>query len=97
MWTKLLQLRCQPLRKEVRTILPVLLPEPLQAGRSEQTRATTASRGRMRLNSRAVSKVAEEEIKMIQDRFNNKPCKRLAFKTPLDGFQKSPNRVALRT
>jgi IS30 family transposase len=40
--------------------------------------------------------VTDEELKMIQDRLNNRPRKRLGFKTPSEVFTQSLNRVALR-
>lgn len=46
--------------------------------------------------NRAMSTVTEEEIRMIQNRLNNRPRKRLGFKTPAEVFHKSLNRVALR-
>jgi len=47
--------------------------------------------------NRALSTVTDEEIRMIQDRLNNRPRKRLGFKTPAEVFHKSLSRVALRT
>ena len=41
--------------------------------------------------------VDEEEITMIQNRLNNRPRKRLGFKTPLEVFHQSLKRVALQT
>ena len=46
---------------------------------------------------RAMSKVSDEEIRMIQNRLNNKPRKRLGFKTLAEVFYQSLKRVALRT
>ena len=46
---------------------------------------------------RAMSTVSDEEIRMIQNRLNNRPRKRLGFKTPADVFHQSLKRVALRT
>ncbi len=46
---------------------------------------------------RPLSTVTEEEIKMIQDQLNNRPRKRLGFKTPNEVFMQSLKRVALRT
>jgi len=46
---------------------------------------------------RAMSTVSDEEIRMIQNRLNNRPRKRLGFKTPAEVFHQSLNRVALRT
>ena len=45
---------------------------------------------------RAMSTVSDEEIKMIQNRLNNRPRKRLGFKTPAEVFHQSLKRVALR-
>jgi IS30 family transposase len=39
----------------------------------------------------------EEEIRIIQNRLDNRPRKRLGFKTPLEVFHQSLKRVALRT
>jgi hypothetical protein len=39
----------------------------------------------------------EEEITMIQNKFNNRLRKRHGFKTPSDVFHQSLKRVALRT
>ena len=46
---------------------------------------------------RSMSTVTDEEIKMIQNRLNNRPRKRLGFKTPAEVFHQSLKRVALRT
>ncbi len=46
---------------------------------------------------RAMSTVTDEEIRMIQNRLNNRPRKRLRFKTPAEVFHQSLKRVALRT
>ena len=40
--------------------------------------------------------VTNQELRMIQDRLNNRPRKRLGFKTPNEVFMQSLNRVALR-
>ncbi len=45
---------------------------------------------------RAMSTVSDEEIRMIQNRLNNRPRKRLGFKTPAEVFHQSLERVALR-
>ena len=45
---------------------------------------------------RALSTVTDKELKMIQDQLNNRPRKRLGFKTPSEVFMQSLNRVALR-
>ena len=46
---------------------------------------------------RAMSTVSDEEIRMIQNRLNNRPRKRLGFKTPAEVFHQSLKLVALRT
>jgi IS30 family transposase len=46
---------------------------------------------------RAMSTVSDEEIRMIQNRLNNRHRKRLGFKTPAEVFNQSLKRVALRT
>ena len=46
---------------------------------------------------RAMSTVTDKEIRMIQNRLNNIPRKRLGFKTPAEVFHQSLKRVALRT
>ena len=46
---------------------------------------------------RPLSSVTADELKMIQDRINHRPRKRLGFKTPYEVFHQSLNRVALRT
>ena len=46
---------------------------------------------------RAMSTVTDEEIRMIQNRLNNRPRKRLGFKTPAEVFHQSLKRVVLRT
>ena len=46
---------------------------------------------------RAMSTVTDKEIRMIQNRLNNRPRKRLGFKTPAEVFHQSLKRVALRT
>ena len=46
---------------------------------------------------RAMSTVSDEEIRMIQNRLNNRPRKRLGFKTPAEVFHQSLKRVALRS
>jgi IS30 family transposase len=45
---------------------------------------------------RLMNTVNEEEITMIQNRLNNRPRKRLGFKTPAEVFHQSQKRVALR-
>ena len=45
---------------------------------------------------RSMNTVNEEEIKMIQNRLNNRPRKRLGFATPAEVFQQSLKRDALR-
>ncbi len=45
---------------------------------------------------RALSTVTDEELRMIQNQLNNRPRKRLGFKTPSEVFMQSLNRVALR-
>ena len=45
---------------------------------------------------RPLSTVTDEELKMIERRLNNRPRKRLGFKTPNQVFHESLNRVALR-
>lgn len=46
---------------------------------------------------RLMNTVDEDEITMIQNRLNNRPRKRLGFKTPSEVFHQSLKRVALRT
>ena len=46
---------------------------------------------------RSMNTVDTEEITMIQNRLNNRPRKRLGFKTPAEVFHQSLKRVALRT
>ena len=46
---------------------------------------------------RPLSTVTDEELKMIEERLNNRPRKRLGFKTPNQVFHESLNRVALHT
>ena len=46
---------------------------------------------------RSLNTVTEDEITMIQNRLNNRPRKRLGFKTPAEVFNQSLKRVALRT
>ena len=43
-----------------------------------------------------MSDITVEEIKMIENRLNNRPRKRLGFKTPAEVFHQSLSRVALR-
>lgn len=45
---------------------------------------------------RLMETVTDEEIKMIENRLNNRPRKRLGFKTPAEVFHQSLSRVALR-
>jgi transposase, IS30 family len=45
---------------------------------------------------RPLSTVTDEELKMIEDKLNFRPRKRLGFKTPHQVFHESLNRVALR-
>ncbi len=45
---------------------------------------------------RSLSTVTDQELRMIQDRLNNRPRKRLGFRTPHEVFMQSLNRVALR-
>jgi IS30 family transposase len=46
---------------------------------------------------RSMSTVTNEEIRMIQNRLNNRPRKRLGLKTPAEVFHQSLKRVALLT
>ena len=46
---------------------------------------------------RPLSTVTDEELKMIERRLNNRPRKRLGFKTPNQVFHESLNRVAFHT
>ena len=45
---------------------------------------------------RPLSTVTQEELKMIENKLNHRPRKRLGFKTPHEVFHESLNRVALR-
>lgn len=45
---------------------------------------------------RSMESITDEEIRMIENRLNNRPRKRLGFKTPHEVFHASLNRVALR-
>jgi transposase, IS30 family len=45
---------------------------------------------------RPLSTVSDKELAMIQDRLNNRPRKRLGYKTPLEVFTHEFHRVALR-
>lgn len=45
---------------------------------------------------RPLSSVTEKELRMIEQRLNHRPRKRLGFKTPHEVFYQSLNRVALR-
>ena len=45
---------------------------------------------------RALSTVTQEELKMIGNKLNHRPRKRLGFRTPHEVFHESLNRVALR-
>jgi IS30 family transposase len=46
--------------------------------------------------SRPLSTVSDKELAMIQDRLNNRPRKRLGYRTPLEVFTLEFRRVALR-
>ena len=45
---------------------------------------------------RQMASITDEEIKMIENRLNNRPRKRLGFRTPAEVFHQSLSRVALR-
>jgi IS30 family transposase len=45
---------------------------------------------------RRMASITDEEIKMIENRLNNRPRKRLGFRTPAEVFHQSLSRVALR-
>ena len=45
---------------------------------------------------RHMASITDEEIKMIENRLNNRPRKRLGFRTPAEVFHQSMSRVALR-
>jgi IS30 family transposase len=45
---------------------------------------------------RQMTSITDEEIKMIENRLNNRPHKRLELKTPAEMFHQSLSRVALR-
>jgi hypothetical protein len=40
--------------------------------------------------------ISDEEIKMIENRWNNSPRKRLVFRTPAEVFHQPLSRVVLR-
>ena len=44
---------------------------------------------------RQMASITNEEIKMIENRLNNRPRKRLGFRTPAEVFHQSLSRVAL--
>jgi IS30 family transposase len=44
---------------------------------------------------RSMESITDEEIKMIENRLNNRPRKRLGFKTPHEAFHASLSHVAL--
>jgi IS30 family transposase len=45
---------------------------------------------------RSMESITDEEIQMIENRLNNRPRKRLGFRTPAEVFHQSLRRVALR-
>jgi IS30 family transposase len=45
---------------------------------------------------RRMANITDEEIKMIENRLNNRPRKRLGYRTPAEVFHQSLSRVALR-
>ena len=45
---------------------------------------------------RHLSSVTDEELKVVEDRLNHRPRKRLGYKTPNEVFMQSLNRIALR-
>ena len=45
---------------------------------------------------RHMANITAEELKMIENRLNNRPRKRLGFRTPVELFHQSLNRVELR-
>ena len=45
---------------------------------------------------RSMESITDEEIRMIENRLNNRPRKRLGFRTPSEVFHQSLRRVALR-
>ena len=45
---------------------------------------------------RSMESITDEEIRMIENRLNNRPRKRLGFRTPSEVFHQSLSRVALR-
>ena len=45
---------------------------------------------------RPMASITNEELKMIENRLNNRPRKRLGFRTPAEVFHQSLSRVALR-
>ena len=45
---------------------------------------------------RHMANITAEELKMIENRLNNRPRKRLGFRTPAEVFHQSLSRVALR-
>lgn len=47
-------------------------------------------------NKRQMASITNEEIKMIENRLNNRPRKRLRYRTPAEVFHQSFSRVALR-
>lgn len=45
---------------------------------------------------RRIANITDEEIKMIENRLNNRSRKRFGFKTPAEVFHHSLSRIALR-
>ncbi len=45
---------------------------------------------------RQMANITDEEIKMIENKLNNRPRKRLGFRTPTEVFHQSLYRVVLR-
>ena len=69
----------------------------MKATNTEQSAWQSTNEQHRNTKKLAMSTVSDEEIRMIQNRLNNRPRKRLAFKTPAEVFHQSLERVALRT
>jgi IS30 family transposase len=70
--------------------------DPFASWQRDRMKTSMVYCGNTSQKKRPLSTVSDAELRMIQDRLNNRPRERLGFKTPNEVFMQSLNRVALR-
>jgi hypothetical protein len=75
--------------------LPRLKPDPFASWQRGSNENFNALLRQYIPKMRPLSTVTDKELRIIKNKLNNRPCKRLGFKTPNEVFMQSFNRVAL--